>query len=189
MVKILSGSRHGGRATRTPLIKEIIEEEYKDPEYIVATDHKDDYNYEEKTYRIPSFRATNSSFYRPYKALKNLIKSRNILKKEKPDITICYGANTSIFLGIQALRKQKQVIAVESENRTQIPSKSPKILNKFGAEVWTSYTKIINKYPQPEKAQNKKIIQRRTYDQYKSKEKQGTLVIPSSSDKEIMKNH
>jgi len=188
MVKILLGSRHGGHATRTHLIKEILEEEYEEIDYIVATDHKDDYEYSEKKHRVPSFRPTNGKFYRPIKALKNLFKSVNILRKERPDVVVCYGANTSIFLGILASLTWSKVVAVESENRTQEPSISPRVLNFFGAEVWVSYDDILEKYPK-DNVVNKGLIQRRTYEEYKSEEKEGSLVIPSSTDEELMEKH
>jgi UDP-N-acetylglucosamine:LPS N-acetylglucosamine transferase len=187
MVKILLASRHGGHATRTHLVREVIEDEYKDMEYIVATDYNDDYEYGEKKYRIDSFRPTNGKFYRPMKALKNLFKSINILIKERPDVVVCYGANTSIILGVLSTFRSK-VIAVESENRTQVPSMSPKILNFFGAEVWTSYDEILDKYPK-DNIVNKGLIKRRSYEEYRSEEKEGTLVIPSSTDEELMENY
>ncbi|MFP4038753.1 MAG: hypothetical protein ACLFTA_03145, partial [Candidatus Nanohaloarchaea archaeon] len=180
MVKILLASRHGGHATRTHLVKEVLEEEYEDPEYVVATDYKDDYEYGEKKYRVDSFRATNGNFYRPVKALKNLFKSGHILRKERPDVVVCYGANTSLILGFLSTFTSSKVIAVESENRTQQPSMSPKILNRFGAEVWASYNDIMDKYPR-DNIVNKGLIQRRSYEEYRSEEKEGTLVIPSST--------
>jgi UDP-N-acetylglucosamine:LPS N-acetylglucosamine transferase len=188
MVKVLLASRHGGHATRTHLVMEVVEEEYEDVEYVVATDQKDDYEYGEKKYRVPSFRSTNSKFYHPVKAFRNLYRSLKIILKEKPDVVVCYGANTSIFLGIISSFTSADLVAVESENRTQVPSMSPKILNFFGAEVWVSYDDILDKYPK-ENVVNKGLIQRRSYEQYQSDEKEGTLVIPSSTDEELMENH
>lgn len=185
MVKILLASRHGGHATRTHLVKEVLEEEYKGTEYIVATDHRDDYSYGEKKYRVPSFRSTNSKFYNPVKALRNLYKSVNIIRKERPEVVVCYGANTSIFLGIISSFTSANLIAVESENRTREPSISPRVLSFFGAEVWVSHDEMLDKYPK-DKVVNKGLIQRRSYEEYDSDEKEGTLVIPSSADKKLM---
>ena len=188
MVKILLGSRHGGHATRTPLVKEALEEEYEDIEYVVATDYEDDYDYGEIKYRLPSFRSTNEKYYHPLKAAKNFFKSLNIIRKEKPDVVTCYGANTSIFIGIIASFTSADLIAVESENRTKEPSISPKILNRFGAQVWVSHDQMLDNYPN-KNVVNKGLIQRRTYEEYDSEEKEGTLVIPSSADEELMENH
>ena len=188
MNKILLGSRHGGHATRTHLVKEVIEEEYEDPDYIVATDYDDDYEYGETKYRVPSFRSTNSKFYNPIKALKNLYRSIKIIREERPEVVVCYGANTSIFLGITASFTSADLIAVESENRTQVPSISPRVLNFLGAKVWVSYDDILDKYPD-KNIVNKGLIQRRSYEEYQSDEKEGTLVIPSSTDEELMENH
>jgi len=189
-MKIILASRHGGHATRTPLVKQIIEEEVEEPDYRVITDRGDDFEYEDKVYRTDSFRPTNGKFYRPIKALKNFIKSWSVLRKEKPDEVFVYGANTGFFTGLIARLKGIDVTAVESENRTKEPSMTPSVLNRFGAKVWVSYDNIVSEYPKPELVENKKVISYRDYSDYQSDEiDQEVLAIPSSRDQEIMDNH
>lgn len=188
--KIILASRHSGHATATPAIKARIEEEIKNPEYIVVTDHEDEYDYQtEEVYRVPSFRPTNGKFYRPLKALKNFYSSWKILRKERPDKVIAYGANTSFPIGLLGCLTGVDVIAVEAENRTKEPSMTPNLLSRFGSRVWVSYDELLDKYHTDE-VENKQIIQYRNFEEHYSEEKDNELlIIPSSSDPELQKKY
>jgi UDP-N-acetylglucosamine:LPS N-acetylglucosamine transferase len=192
MTKIILGSRHSGHATATPAIKARIEEEVEDPEYIVVTDYEDEYDYSfaEKIYRVSSFRPTGGKVYRPYRMLKNFYRSWKILKKERPDKVVAYGANTSFPVGLIAGLKGVEVIAVEAENRTKQPSMTPKMLSKLPAtQVWVSQDEMLDKYD-TENVENKQIIQFRDFSDYKSDEKDNELlIIPSSNDTELQEKY
>lgn len=191
MTKIILGSRHSGHATATPAVRARVEEEIDNPEYVVVTDPEDefDYSFAEKIYRVPSFRPTGGRFYRPWKMLKNLYLSQKIIRKEKPDLVVAYGANTSFPAGFLSALKGIDTVAVEAENRTQEPSMTPKMLNRFGATVWTSYDSMLEKYP-TEKVENREIIQFRTFDQHFSEEKDNELlIIPSSNDPKLQEKY
>lgn len=192
MTKIILGSRHSGHATATPAIKARIEEEVENPEYVVVTDHEDEYDYSsaEKVYRVPSFRPTGGKFYRPLKTLKNAYRSWKILKKERPDKVVAYGANTSFPVCLIAGLKGVEVIAVEAENRTKQPSMTPKMLSRLSAtQVWVSQDELLDKYD-TENVVNKQIIQFRDFSDYKSEEKDNELlIIPSSNDTELQEKY
>ena len=191
MTKIILGSRHSGHATATPAIKARIEEEVEDPEYIVVTDHEDkyDYSFAEKVYRVPSFRPTGGKVYRPYRMLKNFYRSWRILREERPDKVVAYGANTSFPVGMIAALQGTDTVAVEAENRTQEPSLTPRILNMLGATVWVSYDSLLDKYSNDD-VENKEIIQFRSFEEHKSEEKDNELlVIPSSNDPELQEEY
>ncbi|PSH02400.1 MAG: hypothetical protein BRC26_00750, partial [Nanohaloarchaea archaeon QH_8_44_6] len=145
MTKIVLGSRHSGHATATPAVKARLEEEVESPEYVVVTDHEDEYDYSfaEKVYNVPSFRPTGGKMYRPLRTLKNFYRSWKILRKEGPEKVIAYGANTSFPIGLIAGLKGLELIAVEAENRTKQPSLTPKILSKLsGTRVWVSQDEL-----------------------------------------------
>ncbi len=192
MTKIILASRHSGHATATPAIKARIEEEIEDPEYIVVTDHKDEYDYSfaEKVYRVPSFRPTGGKIYRPYRTLKNFYRSWRILRKERPEKVLAYGANTSFPIGLIAGLTGTEVIAVEAENRTKQPSLTPKILSKLSVtRVWVSQEELLDKYD-TENVENKQIIQFRDFSDHKSEEKDNQLlIIPSSNDPELQEKY
>jgi UDP-N-acetylglucosamine:LPS N-acetylglucosamine transferase len=192
MTKIILGSRHSGHATATPAVKARIEEEIEDPEYVVVTDHEDEYDYSfaEKIYRVPSFRPTGGKIYRPYRTLKNFYKSWKILRNEKPEKVIAYGANTSFPIGLIAGLKGIQVIAVEAENRTKQPSLTPKFLSKLSnTRVWVSQDELLGKYD-TENVENKQIIQYRDFSDHESEEKDNDLlIIPSSNDSELQEKY
>lgn len=192
MTKIILGSRHSGHATATPAIKARIEEEVEDPEYVVVTDHEDEYDYSfaEKTYRVPSFRPTGGKIYRPLRTLKNFYRSWRILKKEKPEKVVAYGANTSFPIGLLAGLKGIEVVAVEAENRTKQPSLTPKILSKLSStRVWVSQDELLDKYD-TEDVENKQIIQYRDFSDHESEEKDNELmIIPSSNDPELQEKY
>lgn len=192
MTKIILGSRQSGHATATPAIKARIEEEVEDPEYIVVTDYEDEYDYSfaEKIYRVPSFRPTGGKIYRPIRALKNFYSSWKLLRKEKPEKVLAYGANTSFPIGLLAGLKGIEVIAVEAENRTKQPSLTPKILSKLSnTRVWVSYDELLDKYD-TEDVENKQIIQFRDFSDHKSEEKDNELlIIPSSNDLELQEKY
>jgi UDP-N-acetylglucosamine:LPS N-acetylglucosamine transferase len=190
MTKILLASRHSGHATATPAIKARIEEEIENPEYVVVTDYEDEYDYqEEKIYKVPSFRPTNGKFYRPIKALKNFYRSWRILRKERPEKIVAYGANTSFPVGLLGCLTGVEVIAVEAENRTKEPSLTPSVLSRFGAKVWVSYDELLDKY-HTEQVENKEIIQYRGFEDHKSNEKDNELlIIPSSNDPELQEKY
>ena len=190
MTKIILASRHSGHATATPAIKSRLEEETEDPEYIVVTDHKDEYDYStKKLYNVPSFRPTGGKFYNPFSMLKNFYKSWKILRKEKPKKVVAYGANTSFPIGLLARIKGIEVIAVEAENRTRDPSMTPNELSRFGAKVWVSHDSLLEKY-HSDKVENKHIIQFRSFEEHKNNEKTNdVLIIPSSNDPELQEKY
>lgn len=192
MTKIILGSRHSGHATATPAIKTYIQKEVEDPEYIVVTDHEDEYNYSfaEKIYKVPSFRPTGGKIYRPYRMLKNFYKSWKILRKEKPEKVVAYGANTSFPIGLIAGLKDIEVIAVEAENRTREPSLTPQMLSRLpSTHVWVSYDQIMDKY-HTDKVENKQIIQCRSFEEHESEENDNELlIIPSSNDPELQEKY
>lgn len=191
MTKILLASRHSGHATATPAIKARIEEEVEDPDYAVVTDYEDRYDYStDKIYRVPSFRPTNGRFYRPFKALKNFYRSWKVLRKERPEKVVAYGANTSFPIGLIAGLKGVEVIAVEAENRTKEPSLTPKILSKLGSSrVWVSHDELLDKYD-TDQVENKEIIQYRSFEEHESDEKDNELlIIPSSNDPELQQKY
>lgn len=192
MSKIILASRHSGHATATTAIKARIEEEIEDPEYIVVTDYEDEYDYSfaEKVYRVPSFRPTGGKFYRPLRTLKNFYRSWRILRKEKPEKVVAYGANTSFPTGLIAGLTGTEVIAVEAENRTKQPSLTPKMLSKLSAtQVWVSQDELLDKYD-TENVVNKQIIQFRDFSDHKSDEIDNELlIIPSSNDKELQEKY
>jgi UDP-N-acetylglucosamine:LPS N-acetylglucosamine transferase len=192
MTKILLASRHSGHATATSAIKARIEEEVEDPEYVVVTDHEDEYGYDfaEKVYRVPSFRPTGGKFYRPLRMLKNFYRSWKILREEKPEKVVAYGANTSFPIGLIAGLTGTEVIAVEAENRTQEPSLTPKMLSKLSStRVWVSYDELLDKYD-TDKVENKHIIQYRDFSDHQLDEKDNELlIIPSSNDPELQEKY
>jgi len=192
MTKIILGSRHSGHATATPAVKARLEEEIEDPEYIVVTDHKDEYDYSfaEKVYKVPSFRPTGGKMYRPLRTLKNFYRSWKILRKERPEKVVAYGANTSFPIGLLAGLKGIEVTAVEAENRTKQPSLTPKMLSKLSnTRVWVSQDELLDKYD-TEKVENKEIIQYREFSDHKSEEKDNELlIIPSSNDPELQEKY
>ena len=192
MTKVILASRHSGHATATPAIKARIEEEIENPEYIVVTDHQDEYDYSfaQKVYRVPSFRPTGGKIYRPFRTLKNFYKSWKILRKEKPGKVVAYGANTSFPIALLAGLKGIEVIAVEAENRTKKPSLTPKILSKLSStKVWVSYDELLDKYD-TEEVENKQIIQYRDFSDHKSEKKDNDLlIVPSSNDPELQEKY
>lgn len=192
MTKIILGSRHSGHATATPAVKARIEEEVENPEYIVVTDNKDEYDYSfaEKVYRVPSFRPTGGKMYRPLRTLKNFYRSWKILRREKPEKVVAYGANTSFPIGLLAGLKGIEVIAVEAENRTKEPSLTPKVLSKLSnTRVWVSHDELLDKYDTDD-VKNKQIIQFRSFEEHKSEEKDNELlIIPSSNDPELQEKY
>ncbi|WEL24029.1 hypothetical protein [Candidatus Nanohalovita haloferacivicina] len=192
MTKIMLGSRHSGHATATPAIKARIEEEIEDPEYIIVTDHQDEYDYSfaDKIYRVPSFRPTGAKLYRPLRTLKNFYRSWRILREEKPEKVVAYGANTSFPIGLIAGLKGIDVIAVEAENRTKQPSLTPKMLSKLSnTRVWVSQDELLDKYD-TERVENKQIIQFRDFSEHESGEKDNELlIIPSSNDPELQEKY
>jgi UDP-N-acetylglucosamine:LPS N-acetylglucosamine transferase len=192
MTKIILGSRHSGHATATPAVKARIEEEVEDPEYVVVTDHEDEYDYSfaEKVYRVPSFRPTGGKIYRPYRTLKNFYNSWKILRKEKPEKVVAYGANTSFPIGLIAGLKGLEVIAVEAENRTKQPSLTPKMLSKLSStRVWVSQDGLVDKYD-TDRVENKQIIQYRDFSDHESAQKDNDLlIIPSSNDTELQEKY
>jgi UDP-N-acetylglucosamine:LPS N-acetylglucosamine transferase len=190
MTKIILASRHSGHATATPAIKARLEEEVEDPEYVVVTDHQDEYDYsEDKIYRVPSFRPTGGKFYNPFSMLKNFYRSWKILRKERPEKVVAYGANTSFPIGLIARLKGIEVITVEAENRTKEPSMTPKALSRFGAKVWVSHDDLLEKY-HSDKVENKQIIQYRSFEEHRSEEKfNDLLIIPSSNDPELQEKY
>ena len=192
MTKIILVSRHSGHATATPAIKARIEEEIENPEYIVVTDNQDryDYSFADQVYRVPSFRPTGGKIYRPLRTLKNFYRSWRVLKKEKPEKVIAYGANTSFPIGLIAGLKGIEVIAVEAENRTKQPSLTPKILSKLSStRVWVSQDELLDKYD-TEKVENKQIIQYRGFTEHESVDKDNELlIIPSSNDTKLQEKY
>jgi len=190
MTKILIGSRHGGHGAAVGAIKEKLLEEYPDAEFVVATDGEDhfEYNFADKKYSLPSFRSTGEDkSIKPLSLCLNGLKSVYILLKERPDVVVSAGANTSFpisLLGGWLLRRK--VIAVEAINRSQVPSKTPSVLAKMykSTEVWVSFDSMVDEYP-TENVVNKRILESQDFDSFKSEEKDSdVLVVPSSADSE-----
>jgi UDP-N-acetylglucosamine:LPS N-acetylglucosamine transferase len=190
MTNIILASRHSGHATATPAIKARIEEEIEDPEYVIVTDHQDEYDYNtENIYRVPSFRPTGGKFYNPFSMLKNFYRSWKILRKERPEKVVAYGANTSFPISLLSRLRGLEVIAVEAENRTKEPSMTPNALSRFGAKVWVSHNELLDKY-HSDKVENRQIIQYRSFDEHKSEDKDNKLmIIPSSNDPELQEKY
>lgn len=191
--KIILASRHSGHATATPAIKKRLEEQNsEEKQYIVVTDYQDEYDYSfaEKTIRVPSFRDTGQKTIKPIKLLKNFYKSWRILKVGKPDKVVAYGANTSFPITYIAGKKGIPVIAVEAENRTKEPSKTPLKLSKNkNTTVWVSNDNLLDKY-HTDKVENKEILQYRSFEEHQSSEKTNDLlVIPSSHDPELQEKY
>lgn len=190
--KILIGSRHGGHAASIDIIKDILTEEYENPEFTVITDPQDyfDYEFAEAKYEIPGFRETGQDkLIKPIKFFRNIYRSLKVLITEKPDIIVAAGANTSFPIAfIGGLIFRKKIIAVEAKNRTQNPSKTPKMLSRLkNTEVWVSHDSMLDEY-HTDNVINKNILESQDFEQYKSNEKtEKLLIVPSSGDKKEIK--
>lgn len=190
--KIVIGSRHGGHAASIPIIKDILDEEFEDPEYIVLTDPQDylEYDFAKKVYKTPGFRYTGQDkAVQPINLLRNIYSSLKILVLDRPQTVVAAGANTSFPLGLfGGLLFRKEVIAVEAKNRTVNPSKTPKVLSKLSkCKVWVSHDSILDQY-ESDRVENKQILQRQDYTNHRSEDRtEEIMVVPSSGDSEEIK--
>jgi len=156
-MKILIGTKAGGHSIETLGIIKHLLKEYYNPQFYIITENTDKLNYNfyfnvNKIKKTISWRNPTKKFINPFYVLKNFFDSYFFIRKVNPDLIICNGANTSLLLGLLGKKWfKKKVIAVESLNRVNVPSKAPKLLSKYCDGVWIPHKELKGNYNGKEK--------------------------------------
>jgi UDP-N-acetylglucosamine--N-acetylmuramyl-(pentapeptide) pyrophosphoryl-undecaprenol N-acetylglucosamine transferase len=87
----------------------------------------------------------NKKIYSMYKLLNTAFKIKKILKKEKPEFSICFGGYTSIPLGI-ASKLSNTPLYIHEQN--SIPSYSNILLSKFAKKIFITFEYSKKYFPE-----------------------------------------
>lgn len=182
---ILIATMAGGHSINAKyLLKKHVGEEKRT---VIVTSKDDSQDYDvDKRYEISPIRRDPKEGIKPHKIIINFISSLKIFLKERPGQVYCCGANNSLFFGIISKIFGRDMVALETSDRITVPSKSPKILNKLGARIWTSTEKIKEIYGENAECVGFMHPYVGEFEKIKRKDKtRDYLIIPSSINENI----